>query len=171
MVQFCARLAFHGNPFQNYSVPLSCFFKIVICVCSIFLACDNCDFDVPSLIPNIFAISGKAIEVCPTLATATAGTPTSDGATITWTLAANAAAATTYTVEIFSDAAFTTAVTGSPFTGITAATYTATGLSPMTTYYFRVKGINADCTSAYVTGSFTTACATPAAPTAAAQTL
>jgi GEVED domain/Secretion system C-terminal sorting domain/Ig-like domain CHU_C associated len=122
-------------------------------------------------VPNIFAISGKAIEVCPTLATATAGTPTSDGATITWTLAANAAAATTYTVEIFSDAAFTTAVTGSPFTGITAATYTATGLSPMTTYYFRVKGINADCTSAYVTGSFTTACATPAAPAAAAQTL
>lgn len=121
-------------------------------------------------VPNIFAISGKAIEVCPTLATATAGTPTSEGATLTWTAVANAAPAVSYTVEIYTDAAFTTPVTGSPFTGITAATYTATGLNPMTTYYFRVKAINADCTSAYVTGSFTTACATPAAPTAAAQT-
>jgi len=120
-------------------------------------------------VPNVFAVSGKAIEVCPVLTSATATGATGTGATINWVLSATGAAAASYTVEIYTDATFTTPVASSPFTGITSTTYAATGLNALTTYYFRVKALNAECTSAYQTGSFTTLCVAPAAPTATAQ--
>ncbi|TRW22660.1 hypothetical protein FMM05_17430, partial [Flavobacterium zepuense] len=123
-------------------------------------------------VPHVFAISAKTINECPVLA-ATTATGISNGGTIAYTLTETSGAPTSYTVEVYTDAAFTTAVTGSPFTGVTATTYTATGLSPLTTYYYRVKALNSNCVSDYVTGSFTTldGCTTPAVPTAVAQTL
>ncbi|WP_131450734.1 GEVED domain-containing protein [Flavobacterium subsaxonicum] len=123
-------------------------------------------------VPHVFAISAKTIDECPVLA-ATTATGLSNGATIATVLTADSGAPTSYTVEIYTDAAFTTPVTGSPFTGITAATYTASGLSPLTTYYYRVKALNSTCVSDYVTGTFTTldGCTTPAVPTAAPQTV
>ena len=70
----------------------------------------------------------------------------------TWTADA---AAVNYTIEIASDAAFTTIVeTGTP----SAATYTPTApLAPMTTYYWRVRA-NSPCGNSAVSGvySFTT---------------
>jgi hypothetical protein len=120
-------------------------------------------------VPNIFSVSGRAVEVCPVLESAFAGTATANGGAINWALSLSGATATSYTVEIYTDAAFTTPVAGSPFTGLTGTSYTATGLNASTTYYFRVSAVTADCTSAPQSGSFTTLCATPALPTAAAQ--
>jgi hypothetical protein len=120
-------------------------------------------------VPNIFAVSGKAVDECPVLASATPSAATGAGATITWATAVGSAAATSFTVEIYTNATFTTPVTGSPFTGLTGTSYVATGLNPFTTYYFRVKAVNAICSSAYITGTFTTLCVIPAAPTAASQ--
>ncbi|KOS07149.1 hypothetical protein AM493_14695 [Flavobacterium akiainvivens] len=121
-------------------------------------------------VPNIFSVSGKAKDVCPALEPAANSNITGTGATLNWTLVAGSAAVDSYTVEVFTDAAYTTPVTGSPFTGITETTYTLTGLNASTPYFFRVKGINVDCTSGYFEGSFNTSCVTPAVPTASAQT-
>jgi len=119
-------------------------------------------------VPNIFGISGQLIDECPTLTAATS-TPAVQTATINWTNSATAPASTSYILEVYTDATYTTQITGSPFTGITATTHALSGLTPATTYYFRVKGINSVCSSAYVSNSFTTDCLAPAAPTAAAQ--
>ncbi|MDV6169143.1 GEVED domain-containing protein [Flavobacterium sp. DG1-102-2] len=121
-------------------------------------------------VPNIFAVSAKLIDECPSVATAAAGIPTPTTETVNWT-AGTGTAATSYTVEVYTNANFTSPIAGSPFTGITALNYNLTALTPATQYYFRVKAINASCASAYVTGTFTTPCQAPAAPTAAAQTI
>ncbi|PZR20201.1 MAG: hypothetical protein DI539_11600 [Flavobacterium psychrophilum] len=124
-----------------------------------------------SPVPNIFAVSGKQIDECPVLAT-TSTTPAGNNATISWTLTATSAAATSYTLEVYSDAALTTPVAGSPFAVTTGTSYNVTGLSPLTNYFFRVRATNAICSSAYMGGTFMTTCLAPAAPTAAsAQTV
>lgn len=120
-----------------------------------------------SPVPNIFAVSGKQIDECPVMATVTT-TPAGDNATINWTLTATSAVATSYTVEVYSDAAMTTPVTGSPFTVTTGTSKNVTGLSPLTNYFFRVKATNTICSSAYMGGTFMTTCLAPSAPTAAA---
>jgi hypothetical protein len=116
-------------------------------------------------VANIFAVSGKVINDCPILETASA----TSGGTISYTPVATAGAPTSYTVEVYTDAAFTTPVAGSPFTGITATSYAPAGLSGLTTYYFKVKALNSTCISDYLTGSFTTTCIDPAAPVALPQ--
>ena len=119
-------------------------------------------------VPNIFAISGKQIDECPVLTAATA-VPTGTSAAISWGLATGSAAATSYTLEVYTNAAYTTHVTGSPFTVTTGTTFNVTGLAPLTPYYFRVKGTSAVCASAYQTGTFTTTCVASAAPVAPAS--
>lgn len=73
--------------------------------------------------------------------------------TLTWT---NAGAGVLYDVDIASDAVFTSMVENA--TGLTSATYTATTLSPATTYYWRVNSYNS-CSSPVLSSvfSFTTA--------------
>lgn len=117
--------------------------------------------------PNIFGISAKLIDECPALDSANA-VPAGNDATINWALTATSAAATSYTVEVFTDAALTTHVTGSPFTVTTGTSYNVTGLLSSTQYYYRVRATNAICSSAYMGGNFTTTCVAPAPPTAAA---
>jgi len=63
----------------------------------------------------------------------------------------------TYTLEVYTDAAFTT-LFGTAHTGLTTTSFNLTGLTAGTTYYFRVKGTTtaASCTdSDFSTGSFT----------------
>lgn len=105
---------------------------------------------------NIFAISGKIIGDCPTMASTSVTSASANGAAITWLLGNEGEGGTpTYTVEVYTDAAFTTAAIA-PVTGLTGTSYAITSLTPQTTYYYRVKATNSACDSGYVTGSFTT---------------
>ncbi|MBZ0223163.1 MAG: hypothetical protein K8F35_09045, partial [Dokdonella sp.] len=72
--------------------------------------------------------------------------------TLSWSAAPGAAS---YTVEIASDATFSTIVQTA--SGLTATSYTATALSPVTTYYWRVKAINSCGESVSTSFGFTTA--------------
>ncbi len=98
--------------------------------------------------------------------TTCAGAPTSftssaftnNSATIGWTAPTGGGTAGTlsYTVEVYTDSGYTTAVSGYPVTGITTNTYNLTGLSTSTLYYIRVKANNGSCDSSYLTGTLTT---------------
>jgi hypothetical protein len=123
-----------------------------------------------SPIPNIFAISAKQVSACPMLSSTSVTTITTTGATINWALDVLSPAALSYNLEVFTDAAYTTPITGSPFNNLTTSSQVLSGLSPAVTYYYRVQANNATCSSAFSTGSFTTSCTAPAAPTAVAQT-
>lgn len=105
---------------------------------------------------NIFAISGKIIGDCPTMASTAVTTVNATGAEISWVLSAEGDGGTpTYTVEVYTDAAFTTQAIA-PVTGLSGTNYTIVGLNAQTLYYYRVKATNSACESGYVTGSFTT---------------
>ncbi len=84
---------------------------------------------------------------------------------LTWGTVAGAAS---YSVELSTSSAFSSTVLSG--TGLTAATYRATGLANSTTYYWQVNENNGTATSAWSTAwDFTTvAVAAPAAPTLAA---
>jgi hypothetical protein len=118
-------------------------------------------------VPNIFGISAQLINECPVLNTAFAFA-TDTSASITFGLLSGSAAASSYSYELYTDEAMTTPVEGSPFTS-TNGTLSISGLTGNTTYYYSATAINEICTSAPVTGSFTTTCTTPNAPTAEAQ--
>jgi hypothetical protein len=82
---------------------------------------------------------------------------------LNWTSSKGGGAnAITYNLEVTTDAAFATPITGSPFTVNdnttmqTVMSYTVTGLSPATIYYYRLKANG--CNIATVTGNVTTAC-------------
>lgn len=92
----------------------------------------------------------------------TPGTPTlpvnslitNSGFTVSWTASAGAV---NYVLEVFTDAARTIPISGSPFTVASPTiTYTVTGLNVYTPYYYRIKATNATCSSAYLLGSVTT---------------
>lgn len=99
--------------------------------------------------------------------TTCAGAPTlpvsnsiiSTGFTTNWTATVGGNAfPLTYTVEVTTDAAYTTPIAGSPFT-TTATSLAISGLSPQTNYYWRVKANNTVCDSAYLNaGLVTTEC-------------
>ncbi|MFP9116124.1 beta strand repeat-containing protein, partial [Flavobacterium sp. RHBU_3] len=115
---------------------------------------------------NMFAISGKAIGDCPTMNSASGhGNPGFTTGTVEWVLGnpgGTTASAVTYTVEVYTDAAFTTPISGSPFTNVSGSSYTFSGLSADATYYYKVKAGNGICESGYVTGSFYNGYCTPA---------
>lgn len=112
---------------------------------------------------NIFGASVKALPNCPEVASVSSAITSPTAATINWALGSNGSGGTTstYTVEVYTDAAFTTAVTGSPYTNVSGTSQAVSGLSAETTYYYRVKANNGSCDSAYVTGSFYTGYCTP----------
>lgn len=122
-------------------------------------------------VAHIFAISGKVIDACPVLEETTA-VAASTSAEISWTQTSpGTGTGLTYSVEVYTDEAMTLPVTGSPFAAGTASPYTVTGLATSTTYYYQVKATNSICTSAAITGTFTTVCPVIATPVAAAQTV
>jgi hypothetical protein len=79
---------------------------------------------------------------------------TTSGFTVSWTASAGAL---NYVLEVYTNAGYTTPVSGSPFT-ITSPTvsYAVTGLTGSTTYYYRIKATTASCSTGYVTGTATT---------------
>lgn len=104
---------------------------------------------------------------------ATPASPTAVSSASTFQLSftsskAGGAAAVTYNLEVAKDAAFTSPVTGSPFTftdtttSQTVMTYTVTGLDGSTRYYYRLKANGCNGTS--VIGDVTTSCAPAGVP-------
>lgn len=107
-------------------------------------------------------LTGNGIT-CPAIPNSvTVSGTTASGFTLNWaTPTGGSASALTYTVQITTDAGYTSNVSGSPFT-VSAPTVTqaTSGLSANTTYYYRIVANNG-CSSAYVTGSITTLAASP----------
>jgi hypothetical protein len=87
-------------------------------------------------------------------------TITTSGFTANWTQPATGSAFTlTYSVEVTTDAAYGSQITGSPFT-TTSLSRAISGLSPQTNYYWRVRANNTICDGAYLNaGLVTTECA------------
>lgn len=91
-----------------------------------------------------------------------ASSPTANGFTASWSAPTGQGAASyTYTVEVYTNSAFT----GAPVTtvsSIASTSTTITGLSPSTTYYYRVRVANAGGNSSYA--GYTTGITTLAGP-------
>ena len=104
---------------------------------------------------------------CPAIPNAVAtSSVSSNGFNLNWTApTGGTAAAIAYTIQVTSDAGYTTNITGSPFTvNAPTTTLNVTGLNSTTTYYYRILAGNG-CSSSYVTGSVTTllpSCIAPA---------
>ncbi|MFP9116132.1 fibronectin type III domain-containing protein, partial [Flavobacterium sp. RHBU_3] len=112
-------------------------------------------------VANIFAVSGKVIGDCPSMNTTSATSGYYATATVNWSLSSAGegtnAADVWYRVEVYTDSAYTTPVSGSPFiTSAGVSSYALSGLSANTTYYYKVYAINSSCESGAVTSSFTT---------------
>lgn len=84
---------------------------------------------------------------------------TSSSFTLNWASAAGGGAQPViYTIDVATDAAFTSPVAGSPFTvNDPAVTLNVTGLTGNTIYYYRILAGNG-CNSAYASGNLTTPC-------------
>ena len=113
--------------------------------------------------PNSWVITdGGAGCSAPSVTTSAATNVTSSGATLNGTVNANNAS-TTVTFEYGADTSYGTTVTAaeSPVTGTTdtAVSYVLGGLSPNTTYHFRVVGQNSAGTTNGSDQTFTTLCA------------
>ncbi|MGC4040274.1 MAG: GEVED domain-containing protein [Flavobacterium sp.] len=83
---------------------------------------------------------------------------TTSGFTVTWGAAAagGGVGTITYTIEIYSDAGYTSPISGSPFSVGTSTTYTATGLTGGITYFYRIRASNGVCVSSAQSGSCST---------------
>ena len=94
----------------------------------------------------------------PTSVTATPiGNNSGNSVNFGWgTPAGGGANSLTYSLEVTTDAAYTSPVSGSPFS-TSQLSQTVSGLNFNTTYYYRIRSNNG-CYSSYFTGSVTTAC-------------
>jgi phosphodiesterase/alkaline phosphatase D-like protein len=97
------------------------------------------------------------LTTCPAAPTMGTNTVTLSSITLNWLSAVGGnALPVTYTVEVYTDAGYTTPVTGSPFTVSAPATsLTVSGLTSGTVYYYRIKSATTACTSGYTTGTIT----------------
>ncbi|MCX8485998.1 MAG: IPT/TIG domain-containing protein, partial [Crocinitomicaceae bacterium] len=90
--------------------------------------------------------SYTVLSVPPAPVTNSAGSITASTATVSW---AASAGATSYRLDVATDAAFTALVSGFNDLNIGNVTsYTLTGLTVNTTYYYRVRGNNGSCSGA-----------------------
>ena len=119
---------------------------------------------------NPYFSSGVTVSAvtCPAAPTTPVNSSiTTNSATISWTASAvgGGYATINYSLEVYTDSGYTTAISGSPFAMGTALTQNLTGLTGTTTYYYRIVANNGVCNSSYLTGSINTLCAVENAPT------
>lgn len=114
--------------------------------------------------PGISSAPVTTCSAAPTSPTITGITTT--GANVSWTASAAGGAfgTITYSLELYTDAAYTNQVAGSPYSTGTLLTQSLSGLSPSTQYYYRIRSTNGSCSS-FVAGTFNTLCGTATAPT------
>ncbi len=107
-------------------------------------------------------VSFTTAPAAPTLASpANGATGVSTNPTLSWNPSTGAAS---YQLQVSANSAFSALVVNQ--TGITATSYTISGLANSTTYFWRVSATNAGGTSSFSnTFSFTTIVAAPSAPT------
>lgn len=112
---------------------------------------------------NVSSPLSASSGTCPaTPSSVTATASASDGFVITWNSSkgGNFTSPIDYTVEVHTNTGYTAPIAGSPFTITDSTTvqnkmsYYLTGLTPATTYYFRVQA--AGCNTTFGTGSTTT---------------
>lgn len=106
---------------------------------------------------------------CPNIPnTVTTSLVTDNGFNINWSApTGGSATALTYTIDVATDAGFTSPIVGSPFTILApTTTLNLTGLNTNTIYYYRILAANG-CNSNYVSGSVTTLLTPCTAPTQA----
>lgn len=103
---------------------------------------------------------GVTVQTTPSIPTSPVNSSiTTSGFTVTWTASSGAA---NYTVEVFTNAGYTTHAPGSPFTVASpTVTQTVSGLNSGTIYYYRIRALNGSCASAYATGTVTTLVVSP----------
>ena len=121
---------------------------------------------------NLISPLSKSVTTClATPATPTAASITSDGFTANWVAVTGA---TGYSLEVATNAGFTAAISGSPFS-VSSNSYALSGLTTGNTYYYRVTATSGGCTSvASASANTLLVCAAPtslaATPTSATQT-
>jgi len=103
-------------------------------------------------------LNNNAVTCAATPGTASNSAITTSGCTISWvpSVAGGGIGTISYTLEVYNDAGYTSPVSGSPFSVGTATSYSLSGLSGGTVYYYRIKANNSTCDSPYQTGSVTT---------------
>jgi hypothetical protein len=108
---------------------------------------------------NGVSVSTITCPAAPTLPVVSLVTVSS--ATVSWTasIIGGGAGSINYTLEVYTDAGYTTPISGSPFITGSSVSQALTGLSASTIYYYRVKANNGSCDSTYLTGTLTTTCA------------
>ena len=119
---------------------------------------------------NPYYSSGITVSAitCPAAPTSPVNTLiTASGATISWSASVVGGGYGTinYSLEVYTDVSYTTAISGSPFSMGTNVSQVLNGLAGSTTYYYRIVATNGVCNSGFLTGSFTTLCIAEIAPT------
>ena len=153
--------------FSNFQVTFS---PSAVGVRSAALSIDNDDSDEN---PYNFSIQGTGIDAA-TATTAAAGAISGSGATLNGTVNANYAS-TAVTFEYGLTTSYGTSVSATPGTvtggSNTSVSASLSGLSPNTTYHFRVVGVNSEGTTNGSDLTFTTLAVAPTATTSAASTV
>lgn len=119
---------------------------------------------------NPYYSSGMTVSAvtCPAAPTLPVNSSiTTSGATISWTasIVGGGYGTINYSLEVYTDAGYTAAISGSPFSMGTNVSQVLSGLAGSTTYFYRIVATNGVCNSGFLTGSFTTLCIAEIAPT------
>ncbi|WP_309640134.1 fibronectin type III domain-containing protein [Flavobacterium sp.] len=111
------------------------------------------------------ALTGNGVTCVAVPNAVTTSNLTATGFTLNWVVpTGGSSAAINYTIQVTTDAGYTTNIAGSPFSVANPTVIlNVTGLTTATTYYYRILASNG-CSSSYVSGNVTTTCTATSVP-------